>query len=488
MTSLDTIFNFAKFQYIEKYWSQVVPDDYPEDATVEFSTRYDSEETRSAVREMEQNLGTEESVVTDFIPEDTYVSGYLGTFNVNSIVNEDGDPVVPEDGKVLLSPVSVENSDAVTGVVALHYNEESSTWENIEDAAIVDGYVYGTINSFSPVAVFTIRKDIEVKEGYLWKGLIGVYANGNPVKVYTTEDGKKVIENKISGKQYELTTTDTVLFGGTSDGTLLDSTSVSVEAGDYPKLSIKAGSQSPTVQTTVGTVNVTVNDAKLASVSGSSGCVRTDVVNITLNNCELNWIGAGESITYLKTGNVDANAGMTPATVNTLNSKFWNKKVNVKYNNVTTELGYVGPNTGMTYTQNIVADITGGKIDYLLLCASNGHTDNVEATVSGVEAKIFQTNNRGIVDNVKATIKDSNIEKLFIVGDNTDTTVNGVTNSVNLDIGKGTYKLIPGTQGGVEMTADVAAEVVGKIKYSRSANMSFAENTKDVLGDKLVLK
>lgn len=487
MTSLDTIFNFAKFQYIEKYWNQGIPTDYPADATVEFSDTFDTEDERLAVREMESSLGTEESVVTDALPENTYVSSYLGTYNVQEIINEDGEVEIPENNRYLLSPVRVENSDAVDGVVALHYNAETEEWENIEDAAIEDGYVYGTIQSLSPVAVFTIRKDIEVKEDYLWKGFIGVYANGNPVRVYTDDEGHKLIENKITGKSYELTTTETVLFGGTSDGTPLDNTNISVETGEYPYLDIKAGSQSPEINTTLKKATVVVNDATIGCVSGSCGKVHTDVVNITLNNVVLSWTGAGESITYLKTGAVDANKDYTPETVDKT-APFYTDKVNYVMNNVTTTLGYVSANTGMTYTREVNAKITGGNIQYLLLCASNGRTGTVNATIDGVKAEIFQTNNRGIVEKVTATIDNSEIEKLFVAGDNTDSTVNGFTKSINLDIGKGTYQIIPGTQNGVEMTSDVAAETVGKVKYSRSANVTFADNTKDVLGSKLVLK
>ena len=39
-----------------------------------------SKEERQAVLEMEASLGTDESVVTEALPEDTYVSEYLGTF------------------------------------------------------------------------------------------------------------------------------------------------------------------------------------------------------------------------------------------------------------------------------------------------------------------------------------------------------------------------------------------------------------------------
>ena len=388
----------------------------------------------------------------------------------------------------IVGGLAIEVNDSVSGIVGLHYNEQINGWEKIEDAEIVNGYAYGTVESLSPIAVFTVKKDIEVKEDYLWKGLIAVYGNGNPIRVYTNENNEGVIENKLTGKSYTLTSTETVLFGGTSDGTPLNKTSIAVEAGEYPKLDIKAGSQSPTIQTSVGTINLVINDAKVGSVSGSSGCVHTDLINFTINNSEFSWLGTGESITYLKSGNVDANKGYTPETVNTLKAPFWTKKVVLNLNNVKTELLYSSANTGMTFTKEVIVNINGGEIDYILLCASNGYTESVTGTISNVTGNIFQTNNRGIVNNVKAEIKDSVIPNLFVAGDNTDKTVNGVTNKVAIDIGKGTYTLIPGTQNGVEMTSDVAAKTVDKIKYSRSANITFADNTKDVLDGKLIMK
>lgn len=485
MTSIDTIFNFAKFQYIEKYWVKTVPNDYPADSSVAFSTDFVTQEEKDAVREMESQLGTEESVVTEFVPENNFVSSYLGTFDVQEIENEDGESEV--DGKVLLSPVKIEDSDAVMGVVAMHYNPDNSTWENVEDAELVDGYVYGTLTSFSPVAVFTVCKDIEVKEGYLWKGLIAVYANGNPIRVYTTEDGKKVIENKVTGKQYELTSKETVLFGGTSDGSAVKSTSISVEAGKYPMLDIKAGSQSAESQTTVDKINVVINDATIGCLSGSSGFVHTKEVNFKLNNVNLSWIGAGESMVYLASRTYDANARFTPETVG-VTAPMKVDKVVMNLTNVNTTLGYVSSNTGMTYTKDVFANITGGKIDYILLCSSNGKTSNVEATLTGVKGTILQSTNRGIIENVKATIKDCEIDNVFVAGDATDSTVNGVVNKVGYDIGKGKYTLLLGTNGGTELDKETAEQIVDKIKFSRAADITINQEVKDVLGNKLVLK
>lgn len=476
MKSIDTLTHFAKFQYIEKYWTREVPDDYPIDADVEFDTQYDTIEEYEAVKEMESQLGTEESIVTEFIPEDNYVSDYLGTYNVFRI-DEDS------TGPVLLSPNRIPDN---VGVIAMHYND--GTWENVEDVEVVDGYAYGTLDSLSPVSVFLTKKDIEVKEGYLWKGMIAVYANGNPIRVYTNEDNKGIIQNKVTGKEYEITSTETVLFGGSSDGTVIDECNISVEAGEYPSLDIKGGSQSPEVQTTNKLIKITAKDAKLGCISGAAGKVHVDELIINMKNVELAWFGAGESYTYLASGNKDANAGLTPDTVD-LNAPYWCKKVTIKAENVKTTLAYASANTGMSYTKEVKMDIVGGEIAYMLFCGSNGRTGSVTGSVSGgCVGQIFQTNNRGIVESVNVSIDDSDIQNLFITGDATDSTVTGVTKAVSLDIGKGTYALKLGTQGGVELTQEEATDVVGKIKYSRSANMTFDENVKSVLGDKLVLK
>ena len=494
MRSLDTISNFAKFQYIEKYWEKEVPKDLPEDAGVIITTRFDTEDERVAVLDMEANLNTEESVVAPVLPENTFVSGYLGTYNVTEIIDGENseEPAEGEESNglipVLLSPVRVENSDAVDGVLAMHYNPETNEWVQVEDAAIrEDGYVYGTLNSFSPIAVFTFRKDLESKTGYLQKGQIIVYANGNPVKVYTTEEGKKVIENKISGKQYELTSTVTVLVGGSGDGTALDSTDIEICEGDYSTLAIQAGSYSPEVDTTLKVANLLANDCKLNSICGSAGHVHTDLVKMTLNNVTASWMGTGASICYLASGAVDANKDFTPDTVDET-APFFTKKVVLKATNLTTQLGYVSARTGMTYTKEIEAEFVGGKVDYILACASNGRTGSVKIKVDGVTAQFFQSNNRGIVESVNATIENSKIDNLCVLGDPTDSTVTGVTKSVSIDIGKGTYTLLPGTQGGVAASKEVIDAVVGKVKYSRSADITISQETKDLLGDKLIMK
>ena len=77
---------------IDKYWYPTLPVDYPETTTIfDFVTGSD----KAAMIAMEDNLGTENSIIADEdVPEKEVVGAYLGTYDV------DGDP----NELVLISP------------------------------------------------------------------------------------------------------------------------------------------------------------------------------------------------------------------------------------------------------------------------------------------------------------------------------------------------------------------------------------------------
>ena len=99
--------------------------------------------------------------------------------------------------------------------------------------------------------------------------------------------------------------------------------------------------------------------------------------------------------------------------------------------------------------------------------------------------KIFQTNNRGPVERVKANLNECSVENCFVFGDATDKTVTGTTEHVAIDLNKGSYNLALGTQGG-QAASDVTP--VEYVKYSRSANITISNEDKVLLGTKLISK
>ena len=202
---------------IPEIWDRTLPANFPKSSS-EFSLSYGSQDVLDAVLEMEYNLDTDESIIDSVIPEGNVCSGYLGTYEVT------GEAGV----ETLLSPEKVNTEN----VIAMHYDSEADTWNQIEDAHVVNGYVWGTLESFSPIAIFTYIKDIHAETSV--DGLSGssfIVADGKPIKIAKDEeDGKTYAICGATGTKLEVTN-GTIIIGGSIDGTEVESTSVSVAAG-----------------------------------------------------------------------------------------------------------------------------------------------------------------------------------------------------------------------------------------------------------------
>jgi hypothetical protein len=456
---------------ISKYWDRTIPSNYPKSSS-EFSLTYDSDKTKSAVNEMEAQLGTEESVVNEFVDEGLFVSNYFGTYNVSG-----------EDGEyTLLSPEKIETND---DILVLHYDEESEGWEKIEDAELVNGYAWGTVDSFSPIAIFTTKKDIEIVEPDFASGS-WLVANGNPIKVFTEDDVVKVA-NLSNGNVVELGEAN-IVCGGSVDGSKVNTTNIKVIGVDNNKLSFYAGSycwdnEDEAKGTTNESINITVVDSKIRSITGAGGRTRVENLNITVQNSSVkSHIGCGE--TWNTKAKKDAN---DPKTLG-LGSAGWCKNAVINFTDGSyCELVFTGGNTGYSYTDSAKIVAKDSKIDYCVCGGSNGRTRTVTAELDNLEGNIFQTVNRGVVNEAKAVISNSTIPNVFVFGDSTDKTVNGTVESVAINMNAGKYGIKLGVQGGkAPILEDI--EVVKYVKVSRSADFEISDNDKDILGNKFIIK
>ena len=459
-------------EYLREMWNRSVPTDYPE-STSEFSIDFGDD--KSAVAEMESNLDTEESVITEHVEDNEFVTRYVGTFEVTGEPGE----------HVLVSPERVDDGPMYRAE-ALHYNAESGEWEKLENTVIEDGYVYADVNEFSPIAVFVIRRDIEDATGTVFEGKTVIACNGNPVVIYTDEEDSKVyVKNAATGKKIEFPASKAIVVGGSVDGTPVDKVSIYGSNFKRGACSIYSGSCNPDeeVIAEVGSVNLKLSDSTIGGITCSAGAVRTEEYNLTLDNVRTALIGSGESLAH-GVCEVDAN---TLESCQTSKAAYCMKKV--VYNLINSRINdvYVGGTCGYSRTEDTTLNMKGCTIyGYTLLCPSNGYFGSCKATIEDTTAHMLQSTNRGIVDKVDATLNNCTFDYVFVAGDNTDSTVKGIVNQVALDIGKGTYKLLaPGTNGGVELTDNA---IVKYVKYSRSADITFSENAKPVLGDKLIMK
>ena len=450
---------------IPDIWDKTIPTGYPRSSS-EFSLSFESQNVKDAVMEMEANLNSEESIVADVIPEGSVCSGYLGTYEVS------GEAGV----ETLLSPERVDTEN----VIAMHYDAENDTWNQIEDVEVRNGYVWGTLESFSPIAIFTYIKDIHEEssvDGISGKCVVG---EGHPLKIYLDDEDEKVyVVSGSTGTKFELAA-GTIVIGGSADGTAIESTSVAVAAGVDIQVKIIAGSvYVGEGNTTVGTVSVVARDCKLKCITGSYGAVRTEKVDYDFENVTLSFMGCGEG--YKQVGTLHP----------TFASRCWAKDVSMRLVNVTDQLTFIGQNCEYFYVHNTYAYVEGGKHDYLIMGGSNDGTNTTKMDVVDAEVGIFQTTNRGNVADAKATFTGCTVENLFVGGDATDKTVTGTTGKLRYEINAsdhGSYNIVNGTEAGELLTAEVADKIVDAIKVSRSVDVTIAPELLDILGAKYIVK
>lgn len=457
---------------IQKYWDKFVPSDYPISSS-SFSTSFKSDAAVVAVAKMEDEVVSENCIALEVIPENTYVSKYVGVYDVEGTPGE----------LTLLCPKKVESEN----VVALHYNEETDSWENIEDIQIIDGYVWGTLESFSPIAIFEYKNDVVIIDGTI-DGIhknceCVVVANGNSIKIYGEED--KVFVVGPNGIPVEITKKANIV-GGTIDGTPLESTNVSVVGVKNRNLveRIYGGSVLNNTDnlpnTTINNVNVTIVDSDLNLVTGSAGAVRVNTSNVTIKDSVVDNVATAQS---MLTGIRDTSvSGVDPD----FKCNVWVKNSNVFVSNSKIVLLFTAGNAGNQYTNNAYCKAENSQIDIFTAGGgSNGKTDFDIAELINCEIKVFQTVNRGKAGSVKTKIEKCNIEKLYIGGEAEDKTVTGTTDSVKLDISTGTYNFVIGTNGGELITTN---DIVEYIKVSRSAEVTISEELLAILGSKYIVK
>jgi hypothetical protein len=468
-------------QKLPGFGELTIPKNYPESSS-EFSLDFTPEET-DVIREMEANLNTEESIVTpEMIPENTALGNYLGTFDVT------GEAGV----ETLLSPIQV--SDKALVAIAMHYNAETDSWDQIEDAHIAeDGYVYGTVESFSPIAVFTTRRDTFIDTTkYCTSYAKALICNGIPVYIHLNEENKPVAEDGY-GKVIDLTGVYEVI-GGAIDGSDLDSTSVTVD-GVNTIYSIRGGSFSERFEEGIvahvkkAAVTVkNVNNKYLGITGGYCGSI-TDEFILNIENSTYSWNGAGESIWQQAPAGKPKESGTSDSL-----SKGRTKKAIMNIKNSKASLVFLACNCGLTYTDANEAYIENCEFDYLITGGSNGGTGICTDTkVVNSKINIFQTNNRGYVNEVEKVVFDNcTIEHLFIAGDSTDSTVTGVTNHIGkFEInGKSDVVLYVGTQNGQLIASnDELKALIDKIAISRDTKYTFGdENGASLFGDLISIK
>jgi hypothetical protein len=122
----------------------------------------------------------------------------------------------------------------------------------------------------------------------------------------------------------------------------------------------------------------------------------------------------------------------------------------------------------------------------MLTCGSNGRVEDAKLRIENSVVNNLQTTNRGKNGSAKVEAKSGQFTNIFVAGDANDSTVDGFVESVAYDFdSEVSGTLLLGTVGKETLTDNA---IVKFVKYSRSANIEIADNVKEVLGDKLIVK
>ena len=467
---------WIKQAIIPEYWYKRIPTDIPNSSST-FSFIM-TEAEKEAVAEMEANINTEESIIDpEIIPENSALGKYLGTYDVT------GEAGV----ETLLSPNKVPSD--VTGVAAYHYNEEADEWTQIESAEVKDGYVWGTLDEFSPIAVFTFRKDSYFVENDPGFKLPVFVCAGIATKIYKDDEDKIIAEDGY-GKKTEITE-GTVVVGGCIDGSSVDYTDLYVKGVKLKK--IIAGSYCMTKDEsfknhTIKAKLVVEDSESEQSITGAGIWNSCDEVYIKVVNSKAGGLGCQEAYRQ----GMCSNATLEDADKK-LGSNQWVKHSLIEVENSEIQVLYCAGNNGHAYTKDAEIIVNGGTYEWYCTGQSNGVVDNCKATVNGATITYFNHNNRGHYGSGKSVMKGCTITEGYVFGDpkESDPDMADVRGTISVDFDKDCVvsDYCVGAISNVEVTTyEEAKKYIDYVKVSRDTDITYTRNAETILGDRLAIK
>lgn len=276
------------------------------------------------------------------------------------------------------------------------------------------------------------------------------FANGTPI-VISEVDGKTVITWN-GGSQ---TVPNTVsVFGGGNGGNYASS-QITMESGTVQNIIGGGIGYSADNASTVTTSNIIINNGIISNAVTGGGYfnAQVDISNIQIN---------GGSAISVQGG------GMASGKINGVNYSVGNKedainspnRTNIA--NVTISEGKIisllfGGGQGISYTGTANLVISGGDMSnaYVTAGGSNGYTKNVNVKLTGGKIGVYQTVNRGTLNNATIKVAGTTIDKFYVGGETEDKSVTGILNNINLHlVGGNIQTLNSGTSNGAQIIID----------------------------------
>lgn len=279
------------------------------------------------------------------------------------------------------------------------------------------------------------------------KGIGAFYANGTPVTIYDNAGTTTVYW--VGGKQ-EIKNT-ALIFGGGVEGTSYDTASIIMEGGTVGSIYAGGYSIQPENPAIVNKSEIVVNGGTVTNSVISGGLLYSQVDNavVTINGGEATFVTGGGIASY----SVDGTPYNTGTEADPQASGTIVRNSDITINNGTLSDVY-GGGQGYSNTEAVTVNVKGGTMDYLTAGGSNGYTGSANINIDGGSVNVYQSANRGTVNNVNLKMTNGTVTDMYVGGENAYD-VTGVLNNIKAELlGGSITNLNPGLSGGVPLNVD----------------------------------
>ena len=297
------------------------------------------------------------------------------------------------------------------------------------------------------------------------------FANGTPIvisevdgnTIITWNGGSQIVPNTVS------------VFGGGNGGNY-NSSKITMKSGTVQNLIAGGLGYSADISSTVTTANIIINGGTISNAVAGGGYFNAKVSksNIQMNGGTALTVQGG-GMASGKIDDVNYSVGTKEDSENSPN-RTENAKVTISGGKVT--YGVFGGGQGYSYTGTANLTISDGDMSnsYVTAGGSNGYTGTANVKLIGGKIGVYQSVNRGTLDNATVRVTGSTIGKFYVGGETEDKSVTGIINKINTLLFSGSIEsLDPGTSNGSPITVDNKT-------YSVAATDSF-KITNDNIGD-----
>lgn len=276
------------------------------------------------------------------------------------------------------------------------------------------------------------------------------FANGTPIIIsevdgnttITWDGGSQIVPNTVS------------VFGG-GNGSNYESSQITMESGTVQNLVAGGLGYSADKSSTVTTANVIINGGIISNAVAGGGYFNAKV---NKSNIQMN---GGTALTVqgggMASGKIDGVNYSVGTKEDSENSPNRTEIANVTISGGKVTYGVFGGGQGYSYTGTVNLTISDGDMSnsYVTAGGSNGYTGTANVKLTGGNIGVYQTVNRGVLDNATVKVAVSSIGKFYVGGETEDKSVTGVINKINTLLVSGSIEsLDSGSSNGSPITID----------------------------------